>query len=72
MSKKQLALAVLGFFVTACTGMTKNHAALVGAAFCGTAAGAGVGATRDHDKWVAAPAAIGSALLCGGLAYLLT
>src|SRR6516164_7901054 len=67
---KQLVLATLGLFLTGCTGMTKTQAAIVGASFCGISAGAGVGASRDNDKWIAAPAAIGSALLCGGLAYL--
>ena len=70
---KYLALTALGFFMTGCTGvMTKNQAALVGATLCGTATGAGVGTTRSHDKWVAAPAALGAALVCGGLAYLMT
>ena len=69
---KYLALTALGFFLTGCAGMTKNQAALVGAAFCGTATGAGVGTSREHDKWVAAPAAVGAALICGGLAYLMT
>ena len=69
---KYLALTALGFFMTGCAGMTKNQAALSAAAFCGVAAGAGVGTSRDSDQWVAAPAAVGSALLCGGLAYLFT
>ena len=73
MSKsKYLALTALGFFLTGCTGLTKNQAALFGAAMCGTATGAGVGTNRDHDKWVAAPAAVGAAVICGGLAYLMT
>jgi hypothetical protein len=71
MTKSQYAaLLAGGFFLTGCTGMTKTQAAIVGASFCGVATGAGVGTSRDHDKWIAAPAAIGSALLCGGLAYL--
>lgn len=69
---KYLALSALGFFMTGCTGMTKNQAALVSAAVCGVAAGTGVGVSRDHDQWAAAPAALGGALLCGGLAYLFT
>ena len=70
---KYLALTALVFFMTGCTGvMTRNQAALVGATLCGTATGAGVGTTRSHDKWVAAPAAVGAALVCGGLAYLMT
>jgi outer membrane protein OmpA-like peptidoglycan-associated protein len=69
---KQLALTALTFFLTGCSGvLTKNQAALIGATLCGTAAGAGVGTTRDDDKWVAAPAAVGAAIICGGLAYLL-
>ena len=69
---KQMAFVALGMFLTGCTGvMTKTQAALVGATLCGTAAGAGVGTSRDHDKWIAAPVAIGSALLCGGLALSL-
>ena len=74
---KYLALAALGFFISGCTGvMTKNQAALVGALTCGTMGAAGAGATaRDHDRSVGgsvAVGAIGGALLCGGLAYLLT
>lgn len=69
---KYLALSALGFFMTGCTGMTKNQAGLVSAAVCGVAAGTGVGVSRDHDQWAAAPAALGGALLCGGLAYLFT
>jgi outer membrane protein OmpA-like peptidoglycan-associated protein len=75
---KYLALAALGFFLSACTGvMTKNQAALVGALTCGSmgAAGAGVAARaqdRDGNAGVIAAGAIGGALLCGGLAYLLT
>ena len=35
-TNKYLALSALGFFLTGCTGvMTKNQAALVGAAVCG-------------------------------------
>src|SRR6266403_5884151 len=67
---KHLALAALGFFVTGCTGMTKNQAAIVGATTCGAMTAAGVAGSRTHDRWVAAPAALGAALICGGLAYL--
>jgi OOP family OmpA-OmpF porin len=52
--------------------MTKTQAAIVGASFCGISTGAGVGTSRDDKKWIAAPAAVGSAILCGGLAYLMT
>ena len=70
---KYLALSALGFFMTGCTGiMTKTQAGLSAATFCGVAAGAGTYLSRDSDQWIAAPAAVGSALLCGGLAYLLT
>ena len=77
---KHLALAALGFFLTGCTGMTKNQAALVGAATCG-AMGAAGGAMAAHNgiegkhRNEAAGAGIGAvtgALLCGGLAYLMT
>jgi hypothetical protein len=79
-NKKYLALSALGFFLTGCTGMTKNQAALVGAAVCG-AGGAGVGAAVAHqgvsgrhrnEAAGAAIGAVGGALLCGGLAYLMT
>ncbi|MBI2366185.1 MAG: OmpA family protein [Deltaproteobacteria bacterium] len=74
---KYLAMTVAGFFLSGCTGvMTKNQAALVGALTCGTMGAAGAGATaRDHDRSVGgsvAVGAIGGALLCGGLAYLMT
>jgi len=36
---KHLALAALGFFLTGCTGLTKNQAALVGASVCGVMGG---------------------------------
>jgi outer membrane protein OmpA-like peptidoglycan-associated protein len=75
---KYLALGVLGVFLSGCTGvMTKNQAAVVGALTCGTMGGVGAGvATRGQDRdgkagYIAA-GAIGGALLCGGLAYLLT
>jgi outer membrane protein OmpA-like peptidoglycan-associated protein len=76
---KYLALTALGFFMTGCTGMTKNQAALVGASVCG-AMGAGAGAAVAHNgingkhRNEAAGAAIGAvsgALICGGLAYLI-
>jgi outer membrane protein OmpA-like peptidoglycan-associated protein len=79
-SNKYLALTALGFFMTGCTGMTKNQAALVGAAVCG-AGGAGAGAAVAHQgvggkhRNEAVGAAIGlvsGALICGGLAYLMT
>jgi outer membrane protein OmpA-like peptidoglycan-associated protein len=77
---KYLAWAALGFFLTGCTGMTKNQAALVGAATCG-AMGAMGGAAAAHQgingkhRNEAAGAGIGAvtgALICGGLAYLMT
>src|SRR6266542_3705085 len=77
---RQLALAALGFFLTGCTGMTKNQAALVGAGVCG-AMGAAGGAAAAHNgiegrhRNEAAGAGIGlvtGALICGGLAYLMT
>jgi outer membrane protein OmpA-like peptidoglycan-associated protein len=77
---KHLAFAALGFFLTGCTGMTKNQAALVGAATCG-AMGAMGGAAAAHQgingkhRNEAAGAGIGAvagALICGGLAYLIT
>jgi OOP family OmpA-OmpF porin len=76
--KNYLALAVLGFFVTGCTGvMTKNQAAVVAGLTCGTMAGVGLGvsAKNDHNRNPTGSAiggALGGALLCGGLAYLLT
>ncbi len=79
-SNKYLALTALGFFMTGCTGLTKNQAALVGAAVCG-AGGAGAGAASAHqgiggrhrnEAVGAAIGAVGGALICGGLAYLMT
>ena len=76
---KYLAISALGFFLTGCTGMTKNQAALTAAAACGVAGG-GVGAAIAHQgvggrhQNEAVGAVIGlttGALLCGGLAYLL-
>src|SRR5215212_5803992 len=77
---KYLALSALGFFLTGCVGLTKNQAALVGATLCGVGGGAG-GAVAAHNhvegkhRNEAVGAAIGAvtgAVLCGGLAYLLT
>ena len=42
-ANKYLALTALGFFMTGCTGLTKNQAALVGASVCGVG-GAAAGA----------------------------
>src|SRR5262244_1432134 len=76
---KYLAISALGFFLTGCAGMSKNQAALVGAATCG-AGGAAGGALAAHNgiegrhRNEAAGAAIGlvtGAVLCGGLAYLI-
>ena len=73
---KYLAISALGFFLTGCAGMSKNQAALVGAATCG-AGGAAGGAMAAHNgvegkhRNEAAGAAIGlftGAVLCGGLA----
>ena len=73
---KYLAISALGFFLTGCAGMTKNQAALSAAAACGFVGGGTGGAIADHsDKSIPAGVAIGivsGALLCGGLAYLLT
>ena len=78
--KKYFAWAAVGFFLTGCTGMTRNQAALVGAATCG-AMGAGGGAAAAHQgidgkhRNEAMGAGIGftaGALICGGLAYLMT
>ena len=75
---KYLALTALGFFMTGCTGMTKNQAALVGAAICG-AGGAAAGGVIIHNtghklsEGAAIPiGAVTGALVCGGLAYWLT
>jgi len=51
-TNKYLALSALGFFMTGCTGLTKNQAALVGAAVCGAGGAGAVGSgrtqLRDH------------------------
>ena len=66
---KYLAISALGFFLTGCAGMTKNQAAIVGAATCGVG-GAGGGAmaahNRDNAEWKGALiGGVGGALLCG-------
>jgi outer membrane protein OmpA-like peptidoglycan-associated protein len=77
---KYLALTALGFFLTGCAGLTKNQAALVGATLCGIGGGAG-GAVAAHngvngkhrnEAMGAGIGAVSGAILCGGLAYLLT
>ena len=79
-NNKYLAWAALGFFLTGCTGLTKNQAALVGASVCG-AMGAAGGAVAAHqgiegkhrnEAIGAGIGAVGGALICGGLAYLMT
>jgi outer membrane protein OmpA-like peptidoglycan-associated protein len=78
---KYLALGALGFFMTGCTGvMTKNQAALVGAATCGAMGGMGgaaaahngVGGSHRNEAVGAAIGLVSGALICGGLAYLMT
>ena len=77
---KHLAWAVVGFFLTGCTGMTKNQAALVGAATCGAMGAAGGAVAAHHgidgkhrnEAVGAGIGAVSGALICGGLAYLLT
>ena len=72
---KYLAISALGFFLTGCAGMSKNQAALVGAATCGAGGAAGGAVAANNMKtnvWKGAvPGLIGGALLCGGLAYLI-
>jgi len=79
--KSWLAVVVgAGLVLNGCAGMSKNQAALVGALSCGipaAAAGGFVSHNNHPDKHipVGAGAAIGlvsGALICGGLAYLLT
>lgn len=77
---KYLALSALGFFLTGCAGLTKNQAALVGATLCGVggAAGGAVAAnnriegSKRNTGAAVAIGAVSGAVLCGGLAYLLT
>jgi len=73
---KYLVLGALAVFISGCTGvMTKNQAAVVGAVTCGVlgaGAGAGISSQNNNKGGTIAGTAIGSALLCGGLAYLLT
>ena len=75
---KYLALTALGFFMAGCTGMTKNQAALVGALTCGAAGGAAGGIITHNtghkiSEGAAIPiGAVTGALICGGLAYLMT
>jgi outer membrane protein OmpA-like peptidoglycan-associated protein len=77
---KYLAWAALGFFMTGCTGMTKNQAALVGAATCGAmgamggaaAAHQGINGKHRNEAAGAGIDAVTGALICGGLAYLMT
>ena len=78
-SNKYLTLTALGFFMTGCTGLTKNQAALVGATVCGLG-GAGAGAATAHmgvngshvnEGIGAAIGLVSGALICGGLAYLM-
>ena len=76
---KYLALTALGFFLSGCTGvLTKNQAALVGALTCG-AAGTAAGGIITHNtghrlsEGAAIPiGAVTGAVICGGLAYLMT
>ena len=74
-TNKYLAMSALGFFLTGCAGMSKNQAALVGAATCGVGGAAGGAAAANNmgsAEWKgAAIGAVGGALLCGGLAYLI-
>lgn len=77
---KYLALSALGFFLTGCVGLTKNQAALVGATLCGVGGAAGgavaahngVNSKHRNEAVGAVIGAVGGAVLCGGLAYLLT
>ena len=49
LKNKSLVLAAAGFFLSSCTGvMTKNQAAMVGAATCGLMGGMG-GAAAAHQ-----------------------
>ena len=51
---KYLAISALGFFLTGCAGMSKNQAALVGAATCGAgglAGGALAANNMNREVW---------------------
>ncbi len=67
---------IAGIFLSGCTGMSRNQAALVGAATCGTmgAAGGAAYATNSDNTgyYTVAIGAVAGALICGGLAYLIT
>jgi OOP family OmpA-OmpF porin len=70
----------VGLVLHGCAGMTKNQAALVGAATCGAGGAAGFAmAAHNGINGKHRPEGVGAAiglttgaLLCGGLAYLLT
>ncbi|HEY7321441.1 MAG TPA: OmpA family protein [Candidatus Binatia bacterium] len=78
-TNKYLAMSALGFFLTGCAGMSKNQAALVGAATCGAggaigfavAANNGINGEHRNPAIGAAMGLATGALLCGGLAYLI-
>src|SRR6516165_10480404 len=79
--KSWLAVAVgAGLILNGCSGMSKNQAALIGAVGCGIPAGVAGGlVAHNNDPNVHMPVGAGAvagvvtgALLCGGLAYLLT
>src|SRR6516165_4282509 len=79
--KSWLAVAVgAGLILNGCAGMSKNQAALIGAVGCGIPAGVAGGlVAHNNDPNVHMPVGAGAvagvvtgALLCGGLAYLLT
>jgi outer membrane protein OmpA-like peptidoglycan-associated protein len=75
-TNKYLALSALGFFLSGCTGvMSKETAAIVGAATCGVMGGAGGAYIGRQHGSIGTGAGVGTAtgaLICGGLAYLLT
>ena len=75
-TNKYLALSALGFFLSGCTGvMSKETATIVGAATCGAIGGGGGAYVGHQHGHTGAGAGIGvatGALICGGLAYLLT
>lgn len=74
--KKYIALTLLGFFLSACTGvLTKKQATVVAGLTCaaaGGAAGGVLGHPHNNTGWAIPVGAVTGALLCGGLAYLLT